>query len=212
MKAKLNNGQLEYFKQPEWLLGDATAYATEQGYKEVVYTTLTDTQLLGSPTETEAEITFEVVEKSAEQLMAEKLSEAKAQQDEAIREMQTKQVQTTAQTFDDATALDNKLIYPFWQAGIDVEVDKKYLYVMNGILYKVLQAHTTQADWKPNLTPALWKVVQPEGVIPDWKQPTGAHDAYKIGDKVKFNGNTYESLINANTYSPTAYPAGWKKL
>lgn len=37
MKAKINNGQLEYFKQPAWLLGDATAYATEQGYKEVTY-------------------------------------------------------------------------------------------------------------------------------------------------------------------------------
>ena len=37
MKAKINNGQLEYFKQPAWLLGDATAYATEQGYKDVVY-------------------------------------------------------------------------------------------------------------------------------------------------------------------------------
>ena len=37
MKAKLNNGKLEYFKQPAWLLGNATAYATEQGYKEVVY-------------------------------------------------------------------------------------------------------------------------------------------------------------------------------
>ena len=37
MKAKINNGQLEYFQQPAWLLGDATAYATEHGYKEVVY-------------------------------------------------------------------------------------------------------------------------------------------------------------------------------
>ena len=37
MKAKINNGQLEYFQQPAWLLGDATTYATEQGYKEVVY-------------------------------------------------------------------------------------------------------------------------------------------------------------------------------
>lgn len=37
MKAKIKNGQLEYFKQPAWLLGDATAYATEQGYKEVTY-------------------------------------------------------------------------------------------------------------------------------------------------------------------------------
>ena len=37
MKAKIKNGQLEYFKQPAWLLGDATAYATEHGYKEVTY-------------------------------------------------------------------------------------------------------------------------------------------------------------------------------
>lgn len=213
MKAKLiNNGQLEYFQQPAWLLGDATAYATEQGYKEVVYPTLTATQLLGNPIENATEITFAVVEKSAEQLMAEKLSEIKAQQDVAINDMQIKQVQTTTQTFDDATALDNKLIYPFWEAGISVEEGQRYLYVMNTTLYKVLQPHTTQADWTPDITPALWKVVQPEGVIPDWKQPTGAHDAYKIGDKVKFNGSIYESLINANTYSPTAYPAGWKKL
>ena len=133
MKAKINNGQLEYFQQPAWLLGDATA-------------------------------------------------------------------------------LDNKLVYPFWEAGIEVKLGKKYLYVMNGNLYKVLQPHTTQADWTPDITPALWKVVQPEGVIPNWVQPTGAHDAYMKGEKVKFNGNTYESLINANTYSPTAYPAGWKKL
>ena len=213
MKAKLiNNGQLEYFKQPTWILGDATAYATEQGYKEVVYPTLEATQLLGNPIENETEITFEVVEKSAEQLMAEKLSEAKVQQDEAIREMQIKQVQTTAQTFDGATALDNKFVYPFWEAGINVEVDKRYLYVMNGILYKVLQPHTTQSDWTPDITPALWLKVAPAGVIPDFVQPTGAHDAYKIGDKVKFNGKTYESLINANVYSPLAYPRGWKQL
>ena len=40
-------------------------------------------------------------------------------------------------------------------------------------------------------------------------QPTGAHDAYNIGDLVTFEGSTYESQIDANTYSPTAYPAGW---
>ena len=212
MKAKLNNGQLEYFKQPAWLLGDATAYATEQGYKEVVYPTLAATQLLGNPIENATEITFEVVEKSAEQLMAEKLSEAKWHQDEAIKDLQIKQVQTTAQTFDDATALDNKLIYPFWEAGIPVEAGQRYLYVMNTTLYKVLQPHTTQADWTPDITPALWKVVQPEGVIPDFVQPTGAHDAYMKGEKVKFNGSVYESVIDNNSWSPTAYPAGWKKL
>ena len=43
-------------------------------------------------------------------------------------------------------------------------------------------------------------------------QVTGAHDAYKKGDKVKFEGKIYESLIDANTYSPSAYPAGWKEI
>ena len=212
MKAKIKNGQLEYFKQPAWLLGDATAYATEQGYKEVVYPTLTATQLLGNPIDSETVITFSVVEKTAEQLMAEKLSEAKWQQDEAIKDLQMKQVQATATAFDDTTALDNKLIYPFWEAGIPVEAGQRYLYVMNTTLYKVVQAHTTQAEWTPDITPALWKVVQPEGVIPEWVQPTGAHDMYNIGDKVKYNGETYESVIANNNWSPTAYPAGWKKL
>ena len=52
----------------------------------------------------------------------------------------------------------------------------------------------------------------PAETIPDFVQPTGAHDAYKKGDKVKFEGKVYESLIDANTYSPSAYPAGWKEI
>lgn len=45
-----------------------------------------------------------------------------------------------------------------------------------------------------------------------WVQPTGAHDAYNIGDKVTFNGHLWESLIDANVWSPTVYPAGWRDL
>nr|DAD70668.1 MAG TPA: ChiA1-BD-binding domain protein [Siphoviridae sp. ctKcB20] len=52
----------------------------------------------------------------------------------------------------------------------------------------------------------------PTETIPDFVQPTGAHDAYKKGDKVKFEGKIYESLIDANAYSPSAYPAGWKEI
>ena len=48
--------------------------------------------------------------------------------------------------------------------------------------------------------------------IPEFVQPTGAHDAYNKGDKVKFEGKVYESLIDANTYSPDAYPAGWQEV
>lgn len=47
---------------------------------------------------------------------------------------------------------------------------------------------------------------------PVWTQPTGAHDAYNKGDIVNYNGTLYESLIDGNTYSPEAYPAGWKEV
>lgn len=94
------------------------------------------------------------------------------------------------------------------------EVDAYYTVgeVVNyeGELYKVIQAHTSQSDWVPNTTPALYTKVVPPGVIPQWIQPTGAHDAYALGEKVLFEGKTYESLISSNAYSPTAYPAGWK--
>ena len=52
----------------------------------------------------------------------------------------------------------------------------------------------------------------PTDNIKDFVQPTGAHDAYAKGDKVRFNGKVYESLIDNNTYSPSAYPAGWKEI
>lgn len=48
--------------------------------------------------------------------------------------------------------------------------------------------------------------------VPDFVQPTGAHDAYNVGDRVKYNGHVYESTIANNAYSPDAYPQGWKML
>lgn len=45
---------------------------------------------------------------------------------------------------------------------------------------------------------------------PEWKQPEGGHDAYKVGDRVTYNGKVYESTINGNVWAPDAYPQGWK--
>lgn len=101
----------------------------------------------------------------------------------------------------------------------------------NGKLYKsIINANV----WAPDVYPAGWEeytestgggdsgetggggTTEPETppteTIPDFVQPTGAHDAYKKGDKVKFEGKIYESLIDANAYSPSAYPAGWKEI
>jgi len=101
-----------------------------------------------------------------------------------------------------------------WITGEWVEVG--WIRIYNGLKYEVIQAHQTQSDWTPDKTPTLWKLVEePSAEIPVWKQPTGAHDAYKKGDVVWFptlNSTKYESLIDANVWSPTVYPAGWKKI
>ncbi|MDH5524537.1 MAG: hypothetical protein OEY01_11175 [Desulfobulbaceae bacterium] len=101
-------------------------------------------------------------------------------------------------------------IYPQYRA------DKSYLlndvFVYETELYRVVQAHTSQSDWNPNTTPALYTKYTPPVQVAEWVQPTGAQDAYNIGDKVLFEGKTYTSLIDANTWSPATYPAGWQEI
>ena len=76
----------------------------------------------------------------------------------------------------------------------------------NGLLYRCVQAHTSQADWTPDVVPALWVRTSTEE-WPEWIQPTGAHDAYNKGDKVSHNEKHWVSDIDANVYEPGVY--GW---
>ena len=64
--------------------------------------------------------------------------------------------------------------------------------------------------WEPGVSG--WREVVEEGATPEWVQPTGEHDAYQTGDHVMFEGAEYKSLIDGNTWSPTAYPQGWEKI
>jgi hypothetical protein len=101
-------------------------------------------------------------------------------------------------------------LYPEWRAGTAYAVGDLAAY--QGTLYQCLQAHTSQADWPPDITPALWLSKSPKGVILEWKQPTGGHDAYNTGDLVLFQGQVYESTIDGNVWSPVDYPAGWRLI
>ena len=60
-------------------------------------------------------------------------------------------------TAEDQTAARAVELYPVWAVGLAVEVGQRYQY--GDRLYKVVQAHTTQADWTPDITPALWTVI-----------------------------------------------------
>lgn len=104
-------------------------------------------------------------------------------------------------------------LFPAWKVGESVSVDDKRQYRAGksrrheGTLYKCVQAHTTQVDWPPDVTPALWTVISPPGETPLWVQPTGAHDAYAIGDQVQWpEGTVWESTIDANTTEPGTLP------
>lgn len=121
-------------------------------------------------------------------------------------------IEKAALSLNDEDALEAKELYPQWSGnGISYKVNDKVRY--NGILYKVLLAHTSQEGWMPTAAPSLFaKVLIPdENIIPEWEQPDSTN-GYQIGDRVMFENKIYESLINNNIWSPIAYSAGWREV
>ena len=120
-------------------------------------------------------------------------------------------------TLTEEQALEIATVYPVWEADHAYTTGKIIQYGENGVgdpqLYKVVQAHTSQADWTPDATPALYDAFGlDESGYPLWAQPSGAHDAYNQGDIVNYNGDLYESLMDGNVWSPDVYPAGWQAV
>ena len=111
----------------------------------------------------------------------------------------------------DEMSLQVPKLYPTWKENVDYVPDDRILY--NDILYKVITAHTSQADWTPDVSASLFtKVLIPdENVIPEWEQPDSTNP-YMAGDKVTYNGKIYMSIIDNNIWSPEAYPAGWSEM
>lgn len=114
-------------------------------------------------------------------------------------------IEAAASTMADETALTAVELFPAWAVGKAYAVGDRVQY--NGALYKCVQAHTSQVDWAPDATPALWVAVSVD-TWPEWVQPTGAHDAYNRGDKVSYNGKRYICTADANVYAPGVY--GWE--
>lgn len=127
-----------------------------------------------------------------------------------------KALQLFAASLNDEQAMEVATIYDAWAVGKSYTVGEFVTYGTNSVgdpqLYKVVQAHTSQADWTPDVVPALFVAIGLDKYgFPIWSRPTGAHDAYNIGDVVDYNGALYKSLIDGNVYSPEEYPAGWRE-
>lgn len=111
-------------------------------------------------------------------------------------------------------AIEIPMVYPKWEVGKAYKTGDIVSYGTNGVgdpqLYKVVQDHTSQADWLPDASTSLYDAFGlDEGGYPIWSQPSGAHDAYNTGDIVNYNGTLYQSTIDGNTWAPDVYPDGW---
>lgn len=119
-----------------------------------------------------------------------------------------KAINKFAENQTDETLIDNKAAFQLWSGnGLEVKAGEIYLY--NDELYRVVQDHTTQPDWTPDITPALYTKISVEE-FPQWVQPTGAQDAYKKGDKVTYDNKHWISTADNNVWQPGVY--GWDEV
>ena len=117
------------------------------------------------------------------------------------------QLDNITKDFTDEQAVANKELYPDWKSGVELSVGEVVLYADE--LYRVIQAHTSQADWTPDVAFPLFAKISVEE-FPQWKQPTGAHDAYNTGDKVTYDDKHWQSEVDANIWQPGVY--GWTEV
>ena len=125
------------------------------------------------------------------------------------------QIMAQQMELDDETAMEIPDLYEAWESGKAYEIGKIVKYGVNADgetqLYSVLQAHTSQPDWLPDVTPSLYKAIGfTDSGVPIWTQPLGATDAYAKGDVVFHKEKTWTSDIDANVYEPGVY--GWSEV
>lgn len=118
-------------------------------------------------------------------------------------------IEKAAQFLEAEDALEAPALFPEWATGVAYAKDMK---VRRGdVLYSVLQAHTSQADWTPEDAPSLFAkvLVSETGEVLEWVQPDSTNP-YMKGDKVTYNGKTWQSTIDNNVWAPGVY--GWEEV
>lgn len=123
------------------------------------------------------------------------------------KEYRLKIEKASASITDDSTALDVIELFPLYKVNHAYSVGDRFQ--EQNKLYRVIQAHTSQEDWKPESTPALYAQVSVEE-WPEWIQPSGAHDAYPVDAKVTHNGKKWISTVSDNVWEPGVY--GWDEF
>ena len=220
MKQKFNRFQLEDGSDVNLFYASAKEVLEEYGFFDFVLPPLAAGERYGEKYKDEVNNVFtcyveQIPPKTDTEIKSEVKNNSEFKKQELIRVKMEKMIVEEAQTLtSNSEIIENKDLFPFWEVGMVLKLDQKVqaFNILDLKLYKVVQAHTTQTDWQPFNNPALFTEIAPPGQVPIWKQPTGAQDAYAINAAISFEGKYYKSKIAANTYSPTAYPAGWQEI
>lgn len=126
-------------------------------------------------------------------------------------EAEVKEAARVAQRYipDEVALTTPAVLFDAWSAD-GVAYVKGDIRQYDGLLYRCIQAHTSQSDWTPSAAVSLWtRIADPTQEWPEWIQPAGAHDAYAKGAKVSHNGKHWISTADANVWEPGAY--GWEE-
>ena len=111
-------------------------------------------------------------------------------------------------TIDDVTAGEHAELFAEWAWPVAYATGNLRRDPVDENLYRCITAHTSQEDWPPRLTPALWaKTSDPADEWPEWSQPISAEDAYMLGDKVSHNDKHWVSDYDNNVWEPGVF--GW---
>jgi hypothetical protein len=119
-----------------------------------------------------------------------------------------RKIEAAAALQDDEAALESIDLFPKWEAGITVTAGERYRW--NGKLYRVGQPHTTQADWTPDVVPALFTVVSLEE-WPEIPEVITAESPWMKGDKGTWKGKHYICQMDNCVWNPDTYPAAWSE-
>lgn len=110
--------------------------------------------------------------------------------------------------FSDDQAMQVAELYPSWHVGVDYRTGQIARY--DGKLYRCVTPHSSQDTWTPDTSASLWSEVSFTGNVENWKQPSGAHDVYNIGDHVMHGDVEWVSVVNSNSWEPSSESDYWK--
>lgn len=114
------------------------------------------------------------------------------------------------QFLEGSEALKYVRYYPAWKVNQSLQKGDKIQY--KNKLYHVLQNTYTVAELPPDGAIDVYREVQADSKvgIREFIKPTASSGYYREGDRIRYKGRIYRSLIDFNGWSPDEWPQGWE--